>query len=81
MPWTYSIDPDREVIIATGTGVLTDEELMTGLAIATRDPRFRSDMRYFIDYHAVTEVRVPAETMMEVAAHPASQTKCVEHSS
>lgn len=74
MPWSYSIDPERGIIVATGTGVLTGDELMVGLANETRDPHFRSDMRYFIDYHAVTDVRVPASTMMQAAAHPAFST-------
>jgi hypothetical protein len=75
MPWNYTIDSEKGFMTATGSGVLTGAEMMAGLSTATRDPRFRSDLRYLIDHHAVTDFRVSADTLLEVASHPAFSPK------
>ena len=67
MSWTYTIDTERKVLLGTAAGILEAEELQTGVATATRDPRFHPDMRIFLDYRAVTELRFSIDTMEMMA--------------
>lgn len=67
MPWTYTFDSTRDVLIGTATGILTAEELKTGVMAVTHDPRFHPDIRIFLDYYAVTELALSAHTMEELA--------------
>lgn len=68
MPWSYTIDPDRNVVFTTGSGVLTEEELLTGVTSLYADPQFHPDLRGLFDYRAVQELRVSSEMMERLAA-------------
>lgn len=68
MPWTYTIDTERDVVFSTGIGVLTNEELVAGIRAVYADPRFRPDMRAFSDYSQVTDWKVSNEMVTSLAS-------------
>ena len=69
MSWQYTIDRERDVVLITATGVLTADDLLTGVAKATRDPDFHPDIRILIDYLAVTDLKFSARTVETMAGY------------
>ena len=68
MPWSYTIDPDQNVVFTTGSGVLTEEELLAGVTSLYADPRFHPDLRGLCDYRGVGELKLSSEMMERLAA-------------
>ena len=69
MPLTYTIEPSRNLIVATGTGVLTDDDVMEHRRVLVADPRFSFEMRELSDIRQVTDFRLtPAGIRVMVAA-------------
>jgi len=67
MPWTHRIIADRELIIVTGTGLLTDDDVVGGVRALVGDPDFRPTFRVFTDFGGLTDVRVTSDTVRRVA--------------
>ena len=50
MPWTYAFDPLTDTVFVTASGILSDRELVPGVASLMRDPNFHPGVRVFDDY-------------------------------
>lgn len=68
MPWTYAIDRECDVVLVTVSGILTGAELSAGARALIQDPGFHPDIRIFLDYHAVSEVRVSYDLVEAMAS-------------
>lgn len=62
------IDPDRNVVFTTATGVLTDDDLAVGVRTAYQDPQFHSELNGFFDYSGVTDWKVSNDFLIMLAA-------------
>ncbi len=69
MAWSYTIDTDKNVAFTSGSGVLTDEEIFSGVMSLYSDPRFHPDLRGLFDYRNVATLKVSSEMMARLAAH------------
>ena len=68
MPMSYVIDTPNNLIRTSGTGVLTDDDVMAHRKALTSDPAFNSKMREISDIREVTDFRVtPAGIRLMVA--------------
>lgn len=67
MPGAYTIDPARSLVLSRGWGVLTSAELLRHVRSLAADPRFKSHFRQLADLREVTEIRVTAAAIREVA--------------
>jgi hypothetical protein len=69
MPMSYTIDASQNLVRATGTGVLTDDDVMAHRRALSADPRFTQQMREISDIRQVTDFQVtPAGVRLMVAA-------------
>jgi hypothetical protein len=69
MPMTYTIDASHKLVRATGSGVLTDDDVMNHRRALAADPEFSPQMREISDIRTVTEFQVtPAGVRIMVAA-------------
>lgn len=68
MPCTIAIDPARQVVFTTSTGLVTDSDLIGVLAVMRESKAFHPDMRCLSDYTRVTELRVAPVTLTTLAA-------------
>jgi len=69
MPMTYTIDTAKNVVRAVGSGVLTDDDVMTHRRKLTGDPEFSPLMCEISDIRKVTEFQVtPGGVRIMVAA-------------
>lgn len=69
MPWSYTIDPDRNVVMTKAVGIVTEDDLRLGAAKGYADPRFHPDLRAFLDYTDVTDWRVSTNFLTRMAAN------------
>ena len=53
MPISYEIDSVRRLVLATATGVLTDEDVLQHKQRLAKDPDFRPGMRELSDVRAI----------------------------
>ena len=68
MPMTYSIDTPKSIVRATGSGILTDEDVMAHRQALTSDPAFNQKLREISDIRQVTDFQVtPAGVRIMVA--------------
>ena len=69
MPMTYTIDPAQHLVLAVGTGVLTDDDVMAHRQAMASDSRFTPQMRELSDIRQVTAFQVtPAGVRIMVAS-------------
>jgi hypothetical protein len=69
MPMSYTVDASQNLVRATGTGVLTDDDVMAHRQALAADPRFTPQMREVSDIRQVTDFQVtPAGVRLMVAA-------------
>jgi hypothetical protein len=67
MPCGYTIDLARSLVLSRGWGVLTDREALAHVRTLTADTRFARDFRQLFDFRDVTDLRVAASTVREMA--------------
>lgn len=67
MPWKYRYDAQLDTFFYTGSGLLTENELVSGLSARTAELLLHPNARVFQDYSQVTEFRVPSETFIKLA--------------
>jgi hypothetical protein len=60
MPITYEIDEANGWVWMVGSGVITDEEVLTYRQSLLADPRFRSSMKLLSDMRGIERVEVTA---------------------
>ena len=69
MPMTYTIDRAQNLVRATASGVLSDEDVMAHRQALTADPEFSLQMCELSDIRKVTEFQVtPAGVRIMVAS-------------
>ena len=69
MPMTYTIDRAQNLVRATGTGVLTDEDVMAHRQAMAAEPLFSPQMRELSDVRQVTAFQLtPTGIRIMVAA-------------
>ncbi len=65
MPITYRIDPERNLVMTEGRGVITDNDLLEYLSKRMNDPLFRSDMKELVDFRDVERDELTMESFLE----------------
>jgi hypothetical protein len=76
MPVTVSIDPERQLTITIGEGVVTDEEFLRAREQLLANPAFDPTFDRIWDFHAVTEARVSEAVAAQlIATSPNSETQ------
>jgi len=69
MPMSYRIDTTKNVVHATASGVLTDDDVMSHRKKLTGDPEFSPQMAELSDIRQVTDFQVtPAGVRIMVAS-------------
>ena len=68
MPISYRIDPARNLIFTTASGILTDDDILELKRRLTADPEFNADMRELSDVRAVTDLRVTTQGVRRMVA-------------
>jgi hypothetical protein len=68
MPVTLSIDPERQLTITIGEGVVTDEEFLRAREQLLANPAFDPTFDRIWDFHAVTEARVSEAVAAQLIA-------------
>ena len=53
VPISYRIDVERNLVLAVGSGILTDDDLLDFRKRLVNDPAFRPDMRELSDFRSV----------------------------
>lgn len=67
MPSDYSIDPDAGVVYISGSGVLTDADLLEQRVRLRSDPAFKPGYCLLVDFTRVTSVQLSADTVRFLA--------------
>jgi hypothetical protein len=70
MPIDCHVDPARRLIIWTGRGRATDDELLAVDRLMRQHPDARPDFNHLQDYSAVTEADVSPQTLRTLATQP-----------
>lgn len=70
MPWNYSIDVAKSVLLVKATGAFSDTDLQTMRTVTNTDARFHPGIRALFDYLEVVESKV---TNGAVASWPLGQ--------
>jgi hypothetical protein len=69
MPMTYTIEASQNLVRTTGTGVLTDDDVMKHRQALAGDAAFSTKMREISDIRSVTDFQVtPSGVRIMVAA-------------
>ena len=68
MPVTVTIDPERQLTITTGEGVVTDEEFLRAREQLLANPAFDPAFDRIWDFYAITEARVSAAVASRLIA-------------
>ena len=72
MPSDYAIDPDQRLVRVTGTGALTDADLLEQRVRLREDPAFDPGCSFLVDLRAVTDVGLSAQVVARLARDPIS---------
>lgn len=70
MPIHYRIDSARALMLARGTGELTDRCLLDHIGRMHADPAYGPELRQLYDFTPITQVRLGYETVRGVADAP-----------
>src|SRR5690348_3339378 len=68
MPVSLTIDPKRALVYSAFHGDVTEEELLSHGETIRLHPQFERDFSEIVDLRNVTELRVSAETLSQLAA-------------
>ena len=74
MAFTYSIDPQRRLIVSRASGVFTPDDVLAVRQQAARDPAFDPTYDQIIDLAQATDLKFDYDTMLAVAASSLSQS-------
>lgn len=78
MPISYRIDPQRNLIFTTATGILTDDDILELKRQLTADPEFKPGMRELSDVRAVTDLRVTTQGVRRMVNQDAKQSSTLD---
>jgi hypothetical protein len=68
MPIHYDIDERRRLVLVTGTGVVTHDDVLEHLADLNEDGRYQAPMRKLIDYRDVSDIQISTDASVVIAA-------------
>ena len=69
MPISYRIDPDRQWVLTTAWGVLTDADLLAHKTALANDAAFTPTMRQLSDISGIERLDVTADGVRAMVAH------------
>ena len=65
MPITYRIDTERNLVLAEGSGIITDKDMPEFRTKLFNDPLFRPGMKELADFRAVERNEVNTDRFLE----------------
>lgn len=65
MPISYRIDPERNLVLVEGSGVITDDDLIEFLSKRMNDPLFRPDMKELADLRDVQRDELTTDSFQQ----------------
>jgi len=68
MPIEYDIDEHRRLVLVTGTGVVTHDDVLEHLAELSEDDRYQAPMKKLIDYRDVSDIQISTDASVVIAA-------------
>lgn len=68
MPWSCQYDEPLDAFLITGSGAVTEGELIAGLRGRADALLRHPTARVFHDYTLVTDIKIPSETFFKLAA-------------
>lgn len=74
MPYSYSIDARRRLVVSRASGVFTPEDVVAVRELVARDPAFDPTYDQIIDLTEATDLKFDYDTMLAVAASSLSQS-------
>jgi hypothetical protein len=74
LAYTYSIDPDRRLVVSRASGIFTPDDVVAVRQRVSRDPAFNPAYNQIIDLSEVTDLRFDYDAMLSVAASSLSQS-------
>lgn len=63
----YKIDKERRLVLSSGTGVLTREDILGHMDRLSKDPDFDPDFSQLVDFRQITEVEFGPEDVRQFA--------------
>jgi hypothetical protein len=63
----YKIDKERKLVLSSGTGVLTREDILGHMERLSNDPDFDPDFSQLADFRQITEVEFGPEDVRQFA--------------
>jgi hypothetical protein len=63
----YTIDKERRLVLSSGAGVLTKEDLWGHMERLSKDPDFNPDFCQVLDFTQITELEVVPEDVRQLA--------------
>lgn len=63
----YKIDKERRLVLSSGTGVLTKEDIIGHMDRLSNDPDFDPDFSQLIDFTQITALEIDAEDVRQFA--------------
>ena len=67
VPYTYAIDHERQLVVSTGSGVLTTADIVAHIDRLRSDPNFDPGFRQLMDFTQVTEAQLPSDEIRRLA--------------
>lgn len=67
MPCSYEIDTQQKLVVTTGSGVLTAEEMLSHQAKLGNDKNFHPDFSQLLDFTGVTSLKVDTNDVQRLA--------------
>lgn len=74
VPFSYSIDPSRRLLLTRAFGVLSDADILSGAAQLLADPAFDPTFNELMDLREVADVAMSHATMAGVAGRSILKT-------
>jgi hypothetical protein len=69
MPLSYQIDEERNLVLTTGSGILTDDDIIQHNASLLSDPGFEPGMRELSDIRGIDRLEVTTEGVDRMVQH------------
>ena len=67
VPASYKLDKERRLVLSSGTGVLTKEDILGHMDRLSKDPDFAPDFSLLVDFREITGVEFGPEEVRQFA--------------
>ncbi len=67
MPIEYNIIPDKKLVLAKGSGVITGTDVLRHLDALALDDRYKAPMKKLVDYRSIDDIRISMEEAYAIA--------------